>query len=142
MTPNSTKLYNEAKALLGQSLGADNASDGYGTLACAESVNFIATRAIGTPIGGLNSTAAMYIALCDTARFTRVSSPLAGDIVISPTGMSTTNAAWHGHVGIAGEFGIMSNNSENGLWQEEYTTDSWKQSFAARGFPTYYFRVV
>jgi hypothetical protein len=140
--PNSERMYNTAKSLLGQIRGADDAADGYGAFACAESVNHVARVALGTSIGGGASTAAMYTVLTTSNRFQEITQPLPGDIVISPTGTSTINPAWHGHVGICGEYGILSNNSEDGVFSENYTQETWEKSFAARGFPTFYFRVL
>ena len=142
-TATAQKLYYTAKSLLGKILAADNASDGYGMFGCAESVNKVAQIALGAPIGGGASTAAMYTALQDTTRFKpilSVSEALAGDICICPTGQSTLGANLHGHVGIVGNTWNMSNDSETATWEANYTRASWEASFAARGFTTHYFR--
>lgn len=141
-TVNGQKLYYTAKSLLGRVLAADNAADGYGMYGCAESVNKVAQIALGRPIGGGASTADMYTALKDTTRFQEVSTPLAGDICICPTGTSNLGASLHGHVGVVGVTWNMSNDSETATWQANYTRQMWEQSFAARGFTTHYFRVL
>lgn len=141
-TMNGQNLYAMAKSLLGKQLGANNANDGYGAFACAESVNLVAQKALGKPIGGGASTQAMYQALLNPARFRSVLEPLPGDIVISETGSSTINKSWHGHCGIVANYGILSNNSEDGKWSENYTIESWEKSFSTRGFPTRFFRVL
>lgn len=141
-TESGQKLYATAKGLLGQVLSADNASDDYGMFGCAESVNKVAMRALGKPIGGGASTELMYATLQDTTRFTKVSDPLPGDICICPTGSSTLGTNLHGHVGITGINWFMSNDSETATWEANYTRASWEQSFAARGFQTDYFRVL
>lgn len=141
-TLSGQKLYATAKSLLGQQLGANNAEDGYGAFACAESVNFVALKALGKPIGGGASTQAMYQALLNPARFRSVLEPLPGDIVISETGSSTLNPGWHGHCGCVLKYGIASNSSETAKFEENYTIESWEKSFAARGFPTRFFRVL
>lgn len=141
-TDNSKKLYTMAASLLGQVLGSDNAADGYGAFACAESVNAVAMKAFGKPIGGGASTSAMLAALYDTTRFVEVLGPLPGDIIICATGTSIYGANFHGHVGIVAKYGILSNNSEDGKFEEDYTLETWKESFTARGFPTHFFRML
>lgn len=143
-TEKGKKLYDTAKALLGKVLAADNASDGYGMFGCAESVNKVAQIALGKPIGGAASTAAMFTALHNTTRFVPIESDktLPGDICICPTGQSTFGVQLHGHVGIVGNLWNMSNDSETATWEANYKRDSWEPSFAARGFTTYYFRVI
>ena len=141
-TLNGQKLYYTAKSLLGQVVCADNAADGYGMFGCAESVNKVATIALGAPIGGGASTAAMYAVLQDTTRFQEVTEPLAGDICICPTGQSTMGAQLHGHVGIVGNTWNMSNDSETATWEANYLRTAWEPSFLARGFVTHYFRVL
>lgn len=120
----------------------DLAPDEY---ACAETVNEIHRNTFGDYISSRNilSTYWMYLDLQSRPDFKQVSHPLAGDIIISPTGYGKGS----GHVGIVGENGIvMSNNSfrdENGVkgvFDENYTVPSWNRKYAALGFPVVYFR--
>lgn len=128
-----------AKSCLGKDL-CGNTNIAYG---CAQTVNSIVEAAIGSSIGGGASTYLMYQCLiAQTTRFTLVQTPVPGDIVISPSGYSTKGVP-NGHVGIVGRFGILSNNSQNGLLQEDYTLDTWQDFFAVLdGFPVYYFHVI
>lgn len=142
-TANSLKVYEEAKASLGKSLVVNNETDGFGTLGCAESVNLVFMRALGMSIGGGYSTALMYLSLKETSRFDSIhfDDAIAGDVIIAPTGYGF-NKSTHGHVGICGNYGIMSNNSEDGTWEENYTKAQWKQIFGVTlGFPLLAFRV-
>lgn len=133
---NRERLYDMAKACLGKDIAKTQDE-----LGCAEAVNYVYKKTFGTPIGGETSTAGMYEVLKKDKRFVKVDEPLFGDIIISPTGTSTLNAL-HGHVGIVAKYGILSNNSLNGLWQEKFTLQSWKIYYTNRGFPVYYYRVL
>lgn len=137
--PRSQSIYDMAKSCLGKDL-CGNTNIAYG---CAETVNSIVEAATGQTIGGGASTYLMYQCLImQPARFQNVQSPIAGDIIISPSGYSTKGVA-NGHVGIVGKFGVLSNNSTTGLLQEEYTLESWSDFFGVKeGFPIYYFHVI
>lgn len=142
-TDNSLKLYNTAKALMGTAVAPKNAADGYGMYGCALTVNGVAEEALGEQIGGGASTTLMQKALSDTTRFDLISpgDELPGDIVISPTTMGA-NPATHGHVGIIAIYGILSNNSEDGLLEEQWTLPQWKQTYGvALGFPVLVYRI-
>lgn len=135
----STTLYNTAKACLGLDMVDDPTVDP--SVGCAVSVNAVFKKAFGSPVGGGASTADMYHVLKTDSRFTQILQPIPGCIVISPTGTSIKGAP-HGHVGIEGYHGRMSNNSLNGLWSEVYTDSSWSAYYEVKlGFPTYYFSV-
>lgn len=142
-TDNSVKLYNTAKALMGTAVAPKNAADGYGMFGCALTVNGIAEHALGEEIGGGASTTLMQKALSDTTRFTLITpdDALPGDIIISPTGLAA-NPATHGHVGIIAIYGILSNNSEDGLLEEQWTLAQWKQVYGVElGFPVLIYRI-
>lgn len=141
-TQNGINLYYKAKSLIGKEFVAEDATDGYGTLACAEAVNYIAKKAIGKAIGGGNSTAEMLKALLDVSRFRQVKDPLPGDICMCATGTSSISPNLHGHVGITGYTWYMSMDSETHLLEANYTREMWEKSFAHRGFITIYFRVL
>lgn len=112
-------------------------------LGCAESVNAIHKKVFGFEIGGEISTNRMYQVLRKSMLFLQIDSPLAGDIIISPTGYGNGRLS-NGHVGIFGENGIiMSNDSISGSFQENYTLDTWKQRYAmVGGYPIYIFRRI
>ncbi len=132
--PNQQVLYDVAKSCLGRDMALTQ-----NELGCAEAVNAVHKQAFGSEIGGGLSTAAMYAELLTDARFMATDTPLPGDVIISPTGKG--NPGTHGHVGIVAKYGILSNNSLNGLWQEKYTLDSWYKFYTVKlGFPIYYFR--
>lgn len=147
-TPNGDKIYLTAKSLLGFDASPQDIAPP--SLACAETVNYIVKKAIGAPVGGGASTAAMYKCLTQfTARFVQVglADALPGDIIIAPTGYAVPPALQprvdHGHVGIVAKFGVLSNNSENGLLSENYTVQSWLDYYTEFGrIPTYIFRVL
>jgi len=142
-TINSLKVYTEAKSLLGTVVAPLNAEDGYGMFGCAITVNTIFKKALGAPIGGGYSTHDMFDFLKDTQTFDSVllEDALPGDVIISPTGYSV-DPSRHGHVGIVGKFGILSNNSETGHLEENYTLSQWKQIYGVTlGFPVCVFRI-
>ena len=123
-------LYETAKASLGRDASPlDRANDALG---CAESVNAIHKKAFGFEIGGSTSTALLFEALVDSPYFDRVSNPLPGDVIISPTGSGNGRVA-HGHTGIVAKQGIMSNDSDTGTWELNYTMDMWKRYYGQKG---------
>jgi hypothetical protein len=138
-TPNSIKVYETAKECLGKNLCENRI---YG---CAETINAIFQFALGQPIGGLASTYFMYKVLTTTpTRFKQVTDPLPGDIIISTTGYGKNEPIIpNGHVGIVGRFGILSNNSNDGLLEENYTIPQWQKRYVDQGgYPMNFFRVL
>jgi hypothetical protein len=127
-TPASAKLYQTARSFLGTDASPkDLAND---EVACAESVNDVVLAAFGEFVGGDLSTARMFAALQTNRKFAEVSSPIKGDIIISPSGYGNGNLS-NGHVGIVGDSNqIMSNNSANGIWDIHYSLASWKARYA------------
>lgn len=137
-------LYLSARTYIGTDASpGDFAPD---ELGCAESVNDIYKRTFGKMISTRYhlSTYWMYADLKASAEFARTEQPLAGDIIISPTGYTKRNDVKNGHVGIVGENGVvMSNNSVTGKWDEHWTIDSWRRYYQYRGgYPVHFFRVV
>ncbi len=131
--PNS--IYNQAKASLGKHLTLDPSVPD--ELGCAEAVSTILTRAGVTdlPLKGFPGTQGLDAWL--SKHFTQVDTPTPGAIV-----MSSTVGANHGHCGVVGYHGIMSNDSSNGLWAENYTLDSWSHSFKTiKGLEVKYYEV-
>ncbi|MEK7662406.1 MAG: hypothetical protein AAB355_02865 [Patescibacteria group bacterium] len=142
-TEASKKLYEVAKTFLDKDASPkDLATDEYG---CAESLNAVCEAAWGEPIGGGVSTYRMYYALLNHKKFVEVTSPLAGDIILSPTGIGGgKNGIKNGHTGIVSSNGkIMSNNSDNGLWQEKYDLWSWRYRYVQLGeYKMLYYRRI
>lgn len=147
-TPSKTSqdIYAAAKACLDTHITLDQNVPA--DLGCAEAVSYILKQAnLGgaLPKLGFAGTADLYKWLLSEEQegvspIAPPNTPQAGDIIISPTGTSTKNAP-HGHVGIIGLHGIMSNDSNTGLWGENYTIDSWNVAYAQKlGFPVYIFR--
>lgn len=140
MPSNREKLYQTAKACLGEDLSTDPTIPP--EVSCAVAVNNVYQKAFGKPLGGGASTAAMYSVLKTDARFIQVPQPLAGDVVMYASGTSTKGAP-HGHVLIQGLYGLMSNNSLTGNWEEVYTQQSAKNYYETKlGFPRHCFRVL
>lgn len=138
---NQEKLVAAAKNALGENL-----SKGTGVppqVACAISVNVVHNRAFGYPIGGGASTAELYQALLVSPYFKQVEVPVSGCVVISPTGQGTNPMYPHGHVGIVGNYGICSNDSETGLFSENYNAATWRNQFSiTEGYPIYWFERI
>lgn len=138
---NREKLYNTAVSCLGTDASPnDVAPDEYG---CAESVNEVHKKCFGFPIGGELSTYKMYAVLKSSPLFTKVDSPLNGDIIISPTGYGNGDLS-NGHVGIMSTMGnIMSNNSRTGKFEQNYDLLSWNNRYKKiGGYPVDFFRRV
>lgn len=138
-TIKSKELYETAKANLGQIL-----SDGNANFGCAITVNNLAEKAWGYPIGGGASTNLMYGFLKDTTKYSSVllEEALAGDIIIAPTGYAT-DSTQHGHVAIVAQYGLLSNSSEDGRLHELWTIPSWITFYVETlGFPLAIFRVI
>lgn len=133
-------IYTTAKSLIGEHLTLN--SNIPPDLGCAEAISYVLKQAgiVGLPQTGIAGTAALFTWL--KANFQAVAQPLAGDIIISPTGTSTLGTS-HGHVGCVAMYGILSNDSNTGLFKENYTLGSWDDLFHRElGFPIYYFRAV
>ena len=148
-TANSLKLYLSAKECLGKTLVPAGDDPEYG---CAISVNMLFLRTFGKQIGGGTSTYDLFQNLVNSPLFKEVqeSEVQGGDIIISPTGMSSIpfTPITNGHVGVLGIYGapnngIMSNDSFNGLWQEVYTLASWTARYKIQGgYPMRFFRAL
>lgn len=134
-------IYNVAAGCLGKHITLDNTVPP--DLGCAEAVSYVLKNAgLPVPVGGFPGTAGLYSWLTNTSLFTQTRSPSPGDIVISPSGMSTKGDP-HGHTGIVAKYGILSNNSDSGLFMEVYSIDTWDKYFGdTLGFPVYYFRAL
>lgn len=145
MLPNRELIYTAALNACGTDASPEDVAPD--ELACAES----ATRIINIPFPDIQWT--NRIATADVIKdmlggksFYEVQTPARGDVVISASAMVA--GVWTvGHMGIVGERGrIMSNNSfmvngERGIWDENYTLESWHRYFVLRkGLRMRYFR--
>lgn len=114
-------------------------------LACAETVYDILAKAFPLNVGFpfLVSTSKLYDALRTSPKYMKMDQPLEGDIVISPTGYGNGNLS-NGHVGIKGEGDrIMSNSSDSGKFEENYSMEGWKMRYVNKGgYPMLYFRRI
>lgn len=80
--------------------------------------------------------------LSKNPKFERVLEPEAGDLVVSPTGQGNGNLI--GHTGFyINETDIMSNNSNTGLFEKNYTRESWRNRYHYKGgFPVRLYRKI
>lgn len=136
-------LYRVAKDCLGRDMSPkDLAPD---DLACAESINGVFREAFGADlVKNVVSTTVLYNAMLKDPRLKKIphSEIQPGDISIAVTGQSTKGTL-HGHVGIWGNYTVMSNNSATGKWAAHYSLEAWKNVFENKlGFPLHAFRVV
>jgi hypothetical protein len=141
-TANGIKIYEMAKSLLNTDASPKDVAPDY--LGCAETVNEIVRRATGQPVGGGVSTHEMCKVLMNTpSRWKQVLNPLPGDIIISPSWWVQGAKLKHGHVGVVGYHGVISNNSENGLLGMTHSIRAWIAYYTEfGGLPTFYFRCL
>lgn len=142
MVTNSMKLYETAKASLGKDMSPENKAPN--SLACMESMDGVYLAAFGEHLLDPDerlSTQLGYQAMLKDGRLEPISAPEGGCIVICPTGYSSIGTS-HGHTGVWGEYDVMSNDSNTGLWSDNYTHDAWYNLFQKTlGFPVFYFKV-
>ncbi len=145
---NAQHLYDTAFSFIGKDASpADLAADEYG---CAETVSDIIQAAFPElRFPTVLSTHELYDHLLRSPSFEQITEPEPGCIILSVTGTGNGRVA-NGHTGIIGMHAapdgspwIMSNDSRNGLWTANYSLDSWKKYYEAKGgMPTHFFRVV
>lgn len=127
----SERLHKEAVSALGTDVSPrDIAPD---TLGCAESVSNLIQRIIGDfPI--ITGTWSLMNKFIHDDRFSAVfGTPEPGDIIICATGTGN-GVIKNGHVGIMNSgTTIMSNDSESGLWKENFTLEHWNSYFRDKG---------
>lgn len=141
-------LYLAAKECLGSHVTLDNSVPI--DVGCAEAVSYVLTRiGVWDGLKGIAGTAALYNWLLTNDYFQKIDEPEPGAILVSQTGAG--NGFVEGHTGIVGifgvqfpgDFGVMSNNSNNGIFQEKWSIKAWAQHYkAAGGLPMNYFRYV
>lgn len=132
-------FYNHCKGQLGNKVAKVEKE-----LGCAEAVNNIVRSFTGDYVGGGASSYLFYKAIKKDDRFIQVSKPVAGDIVISPTGYAKYRRIKNGHLGVVSDGEkIMSNNSKTGLWDEHISMSLWKYRYGrVGGYPILYFRLL
>lgn len=133
------QLYLKAKATIGRDASPSDLV--HDDLGCAESVTNIIDKVIEFPI--ITGTWTLWDTLQKDPRFARVSEANGrGTIVLSPTG--TGNGKIRGHVGIMGDGkAIMSADSRDGVWRENYTVEAWSARYRQLGgFPVYFYAPI
>lgn len=148
MTPTQTKIYNTAKEFLDKHITLDDTVPP--DVGCAEAVSFVLKNAVvSIPNGGFPGTSALYLWLLSNPHFKLLEAPEQGAIIVSPTGHG--NGTVEGHTGIIGalgvqfpnEYGILSNNSDNGLFQEKWNLLTWWENYGIKGrLPLAMFRAL
>ncbi len=144
---NAEKLYEAAKARLDVPLTLDESVPI--EVRCAEAVSTV-FKAIGLPVPekGIASTFDMEVWLAKCGLFEEIYTPEKACIIIAATG--TGNGRIRGHVGIMGEFGlafyqdwgIMSNDSNTGLFTELFSLAKWIARYnGIGGFKTRFYRL-
>lgn len=132
---NREKLLQEAKKSIGLEVSPqDIAPD---ELACAESAcNVI--RKVFRDFPVLTYTPRLHEELKRDKRFKGTLDLEPGNIIISPTEYGS--GIFPGHVGIILEDGkIASNTSRNGLWEANYTINTWVDRYRNKGgFPIFF----
>jgi hypothetical protein len=110
-------------------------------LGCAESVSMIIKDVLPDfPI--ITGTWVLRDRLDKDVRFKKVTVPMPGDIIISPTG-TVAKAPFPGHVGILGaDTTVMSNDSRAGKWEANYTIASWQKRWGTAGFPVQFYSLI
>lgn len=134
-------IYTTAKKCLEQHITLD--MEVPNEVGCAEAVSYILNKAgiAGIPAEGFQSTYDLYLWLKNNQNFCLSTTPSLGAVIVSPTGTSTLNSP-HGHTGICGQYGILSNDSNTGLFLEIWTVDKWEQYYGETlGFPIYFFNI-
>lgn len=141
MPTKTEQLYALSKSLLGTHLGRDKSIPWMVNCANACSDLLIRFGVPGLPAKGIAGTAPMLAFLEASDSFEEVTEYAPGLIIIAATG--TGNGKIRGHVGCTGHNQIMSNNSESGKWDTQWTIARWHDYYTIYGdIPTRYFKPV
>jgi len=134
------KLYQAAKDSLGQHMTMNNAIPI--SVGCAQAVSAVLHKAgIKVPAYGISGTYELLTWLKNNPNFKEVDTQDPGTIIVSATG--TGNGKIRGHTGILGENGIMSNESQSGLFREQWDMQAWDNYYTRYGaIPKHYFQPV
>jgi len=134
------KLYALAKSLIGTHLSLDNTVPWM--VGCGEAVSDLLKRfgIAGIPHLGIAGTAQFLTFLKNSNYFEEIHEYEVGAIIVNATG--TGNGKVRGHIGVCGKNQIMSNNSETGKWDTQWTYDRWNAYYHVYGgIPTRFFRL-
>jgi len=133
-------LYAVAVSYLGRDASpSDIAPD---ELGCAESVSVI-IRDVLPDFPIITGTWTLNERLKSDPRFKAVTVPMPGTIIISPTGTSSSKKVPNGHVGILGGGDtIMSNDSNDGYWKENYNLATWSKRWSNEGYKTFMYQII
>jgi hypothetical protein len=137
---NKEKLLEKSKEMIGKEASPyDNAPDEFG---CVESLCSIIRSSIARDFPLELATWKFLTLLKQDKRFKTTLELEPGNIILSPTGSG--NGTVRGHTGIIGEDGtIMSNNSYTGLWESNYTINTWVERWrVVGGMPIYVFEPI
>jgi hypothetical protein len=148
MTPTEQKLFNEALQNVGVHLTLNNAVPT--EVGCAEAVSkLLSLCEISDGLTGIAGTAALYEWLLTCGKFTKVTLPEQGAIIVSPTGSG--NNSVEGHTGVFGRFNveykndwtIYSNNSATGNLGYQWCYERWLAYYhLAGGLSVNIFRAI
>lgn len=110
-------------------------------VACAITVSTLINRVDAT-FPKVAGTWTLYDILEHRKDYARVTDPMPGDIVISPTGLSKSKTMPNGHTGvIMSSKKIASNDSATGKFMENYTMESWTDRYVTKGgYPLFLYR--
>lgn len=137
-TPQGRKLLEVTMNNLGKDISPSQNQFG-----CAESVCTLLHLAFGDTWKTL-STREMYDHFMISPYYIKVTEPLPGDIILSPTGYGTTGNIEHGHVGcVVDKELIASNDSYTSKLSLSYNLKSWKERYGVLGgYPVLFYRRI
>jgi peptidoglycan hydrolase-like protein with peptidoglycan-binding domain len=122
------RLLARAKADVGKLSTRNDRGTDNGNLGCADAVTRILHDELGFSIQSTFSTYGLKNELV-AAGWQTVDLSTTGAVIVSPS-----RGDIHGHTGIVGENGVIySNRSATGLWDQNYTVDSWEKRFERLG---------
>lgn len=137
------RLFEEATKFLGRDASPENLARP--EVACAETVTHLISL-VAPQIQWTNRLATYYMKkdMLGGKSFKRVTTPREGTIVLSATDWDKYGNVVSGHVGICmGDGKIASNNSANGIFDINYSLESWRRYFVDRkGLDMLYFNFV
>lgn len=132
------ELYTLAKAALGTHITLDPTVPA--EVGCAEATSYLLWKlGLSIPAKGIAGTAALEAWVIASGLFTKRTAPGAGFLIFSSTG--TGNGSVEGHTGVMAKFnlqfpndwGILSNNSNNGLYMEVWSLAAWVANYVTKG---------
>ena len=139
MNPQLQKIYNAAKGGLGEHLTLNHLVPA--EVGCCEAVSKVLSLAgFPVPAEGIPNTLSLYTWLKSNPNFTEIGEPEPGAILVS-TANPTGSGIVSGHTGVfgqlgaeyTGDFGIMSNNSDSGVFLELWSWKNWQKYFIEYG---------